>query len=654
MSERWDPIESAQAEADLLTAAHKKVINNILKSYVGVYDPFCELIQNAMDAVDTRERELDEQDYIKKIWISINLKDNIVSVTDNGIGFKENEFRTFLCPNISFKDEEKNRGNKGVGSTYLAYGFNHIQLGTKTSDYNFCGELKYGRKWVDDHKGIVTRPYVTKAALSHAAFNDIDRGSTFSIYFGGENTRPKDLNWIGANNAHQWLTILSIKTPLGQLNLDNNDRKPILFDIEVIDRNGKSTNISDCKAQYIYPHEVIKASIAIGDIIDYQQKLIDKQKDPSKLPGKYTNLNGVYFELSTDEIRAHFTNREDSELINMYKIAAYGYFCYTVKIWDGYNDKIAGLRKGMRILKGGLQLATNAMPQGELYTIPLTSNIGYQNQAHVIVHFVNADPDLGRKGFQPELQKLAEDISVYIVNNLKKWRWVLRKDTGGIPPIQDESVIYEWVKELEKHEEDNPMIINNNNFFLPLREISITSIPLSEQDVIVLFNQLVAGGVIRGIKLMATHSRKKYDGIFRYFVNYPLENHLFDKSNNPLGVEELHHHKDFLSRPYVMEYKYNVDDLIYEFENGEKNEQDIDLIVAWDIGNEWKKRYQITSLLELDNIQAREFHGQTHICLDGNTGEKRFYAIILSELIDYLNDVDGVQSVQKSLYENVI
>ena len=85
------------------------------------------------------------------------------------------------------------------------------------------------------------------------------------------------------------------------------------------------------------------------------------------------------------------------------------------------------------------------MPQGELITIPLTSNIGYQNQAHVIVHLSNADPDLGRKGFQPELQKLSEKLSVSIVNKLKGWRSLLLNDSGPGTPHQEELNIDEWV-----------------------------------------------------------------------------------------------------------------------------------------------------------------------------------------------------------------
>lgn len=46
------------------------------------------------------------------------------------------------------------------------------------------------------------------------------------------------------------------------------------------------------------------------------------------------------------------------------------------------------------------------MPQGELIQIPLTRNIGRQNQAHVVVHFENCTVDLGRKGFQKEITDL--------------------------------------------------------------------------------------------------------------------------------------------------------------------------------------------------------------------------------------------------------
>jgi hypothetical protein len=654
MAELWDPLETVKDHSsDLLLAARKREMQNILKSYVGFFDPFAELIQNAMDAVDARERELKEPGYEKRLKVAIDLQKNIISVGDNGIGFKQDQFKTFLCPNISFKDGQTTRGKKGVGATYLAYGFNHLQLSTKIPDYAISAEIKEGRKWLDDNKGIVTRPKVTEAHPT-GLMDGSDRGSSFTLVLGGPNTRPKDLRWIGATTAEQWRYVLLTKTPLGQIHLGSVAPKPILFDLTVTDQDGHTTSLKDQRAEYIFPHSVISASPRLQEIRDEQQRRLAKMQDPSKLPDKFKQLNGIYEIWTADQLAGLFSGSaelNDRELVERFEVEAYGYFCYSVKVWDQFNDDVAKLRKGKRLLlRGGLQLATDSMPQGDLITIPLTSNIGYQNQAHVIVHFKNADPDLGRKGFQPELKEVAENVSVAVVNTLKKWRHLLKKDSGAAPSIRDEGELDKWIQAQREHEEKSPLIIKNPHFFAPLHEVSITSRPRSEQDVIVLFNQLIAGGVIRGLKLMATSSHIQYDGVYRFNIQEPLENHVFNRLTNPLGVHDLHHSSAYLSKPYVLEYKFSVDALIQEFESQEKKEKDIDLVVAWEMGNEWKKRYTVTSLIDVDNLQHRPFHGVTHVFNDENSGDRRFYGIILSELIECLDDFEQSQKSQKAKY----
>jgi hypothetical protein len=162
MATLWDPLENVSDLSKTLVAdARRREIRNILKSYVGFFDPFAEAIQNAMDAVERRERVLGEPKFQKRLWISIDLKRNSFSVTDNGCGFTESEFKTFLCPSVSFnKDGETTRGRKGVGATYLAYGFNRLQLGTKTPDYEQLAEINEGRTWVEDENGLTPRPSV--------------------------------------------------------------------------------------------------------------------------------------------------------------------------------------------------------------------------------------------------------------------------------------------------------------------------------------------------------------------------------------------------------------------------------------------------------------------------------------------------------------
>ncbi len=648
----WDPLASStEADTEIISASQKRQIRNILKSYVGMYDPFSELIQNAMDATDRRASELKEPGYEQHLWLTIDLGENSFSITDNGIGFKEKEFKSFLAPNISFKDGETSRGNKGVGATYIAYGFDHLQFATKGNDHEFAGEIKNGRTWVDDNKGIVTRPVVKESDFAEAAFTTIDRGASFKIRFGGKNTRPKDLSWYGATTAEQWLYLLLIKTPLGAVQYLSGGNNPIRFDLQVVDKSGGKTAIANHGAAYIYPHTKIKASVNLKDILALQQKLLSQGKDASALPAKYFKSNGVYEAFNTDDLVQVRRWGDDgtAEIIKQYNVEAYGYFAYSTSVWGQFNDDIAKLRKGYRVLKGGLQLANNQMIQGELILIPLTSDTGYQHQCHIVVHFKGADPDLGRKGFQPELKEAAEAIAVAIVNRLKKWKKLLKSDSGTKPDIAKELELHEWIKQQERHEEDFPLVIKNKNFFAPVNEISITSLPQSEQDVIVLFNQLIAGGVIRGIRLLATNQIKQYDSIFKFAVKKPLSNHVFDKDSNPLGVEEMRvsGDKEYVGAPKILEYKYNLDALMHDFENGEKNEKEVHLAVVWEIGNEWQKRYEATSLLDFDNIHQRDFHGLTHIMDSGTT---KFHVVALKELIDCLNGFDAVQDYQKKTY----
>ena len=649
----WDPLDLNLTD-DAINATIKRQIKNILKSYTGWFDPFSELIQNALDALETRAAG--DDDFTPKLWIRIDLKNKSLSVTDNGIGFSEDEFKTFLAPNISFKSQE-NRGNKGVGATYLAYGFNFLQVGTKSPDYEFIGTLTDGRKWVETENTTGSRPTVQQEDKAlHSPFTEIDRGATFTLRLVGEFIYPKDLSQLVANTANQWSSILRIKTPLGGIYFEVEPPK-IQCALTVIDQTAKETTkvLRDCK--YIFPHEVFKDCLDLDEIRSARDAREKQNKDPDTLPGKYFEREGLHTYWDTNSLISDNIgvgvrlNDDQKELARQYKLKCYAFFCSTVKLWEIYNEGELGVRKGREILKGGLQLATNTMPQGELILIPLTRNIGYQHTTHIVIHLEQADPDLGRKGFQPEIEQLAKDISNHIVTSFsERWWKHLKKATGALPDIGNKAKLHQWIRQLERHEEQNPLTITREDSFLPLKKPSITAEPTSEQDVISLFNQLLAGGVIRGIRLMATSQHDQYDGIFRLHIEEPFESYQFDKDKNPLGLNS-NTFEEITSEPRLLEYKYSFDALIEDFQKEIKREQDLELVVAWELGKDWATRYRITPLLHYDYLHLRPFHGSTHIISQQSTGDPIFPIIILSELIDYLNDPDSVQKYQADTYE---
>lgn len=645
----WDPLEAAKdSDREILIAGKKREIKNILKSYVGSYDPMSELIQNAMDAVE-RRLGLGEGGYQPKVTIRIDLAENSFQVWDNGIGFTKEQFRAFLAPSISFKSGNTTRGNKGVGATYIAYGFNNLELRTRNPDLAFAGRFLGGREWVEDNESTIHRPQIEPVATPDPLFDAMDRGASFKIIFGGKHTRPTSLAWYQATTPEQWLYILLLKTPLGHISLPEFAGSKIRFDLAVVDKEGVERSNADCLARYRFPHEEIKASPRVSEVRAVQATSLEKGRDPIKAIEKYRSSNGVYDAFDSDTLIAKIPNltADETALFQQYRITSYGYFAYSTAIWDSLNDRKAKLRKGFRILRGGLQMSNNHMAQGELITIPLNKSIGHQNQTHVIVHFEGAEPDLGRKGFQPELKELSEKIAAYMVSYLSSARDLLKSDSGAEPDIGKEIKVHDWMREQERHEKDSPLILTNENFFLPMRKISMQSTPLCEQDAIVLFNQLIAGGVIRGIRLLSTSQVAQYDGMFRYVAEEPFEHLQFDENANPLGVYQEQLTQAYIGPPKILEYKFSLDGLIREFESGVKSEKDVSLAIFWEMGKEYRREYDIISLLDFDNVHHRRHHGITHIIRSANTN---FDAVCLKELIDLLNDAPAQQEHQKLAY----
>ena len=647
----WDPLESSYIDQVSIANAQKRQIDNILASYTGYFDPFSELIQNALDAVEKRASD-QEPNYKPKIWIKVNLMENSISVLDNGVGFTEDEFHSFLTPNISYKVFGKNRGSKGVGATYLAYGFNHLEVGTKTPDFQSYAIFLDGRSWVSSNYESDT-PKVKEIDISEDF--QVDRGSKFVIRFSGEGVRPSDLSWLQATTAEQWEAVLRIKTPLGGIFLNNSESGKIQCHIKVINKEGDISEKETSSCTYLYPHLILQSVQRLKNIQKKQSELVIQGKDPQKyLPGSMKNLWGIYETWTYDDIESRKTlkpqlKNKSEQLFKELKPNIYGFFGYSVSVWDYINDKKYKLRPAYRILSGGLQMATTNMPQGNLITIPLTSTIGYQKTSHVILEFRDAKPDYGRKGFQPDVEDLATELSVSVVNYLKRWHPILKKEAGFPVDIAASKKLHDWITTQETHQKDNPLEVQNKNFFMPMREISILSQPQQEQDVIVAFNQLIAGGVIRGIRIMATNGATQYDSLCRVSPPLSASDYQFDEKTNPLGTNDPSI-ETVESNPWVLEYKFTLDALLNEFEKAEKSEKDIDVVVCWNAGDKWKENYSITSLLNFDNINLRQFHGVTHLANHALSGNHAFCLIVLSELIQYLNDPEQSQKLQKLTY----
>jgi len=650
----FDPLESKTTKiSDAALGALKREIRNILSSYVGWYDPFCELIQNALDAVEARstfeESAGTSNNYRPHIDIFVDLDDNSLTVSDNGIGLDKEKFEQFLAPNFSFKSGAT-RGHKGVGATYVAYGFNYMRVSTRVPGFEASGRIVGARTWLNTDGSPANPKVEPDTSPIDGAFSETDRGVSITVRF-DDTTHPKKLDWIRADSADKWSKILAIKTGLGSIVED--DKVEVTVRVK---SQGKTTELTTQGTRYLWLYKYASKTARIRELDAASEALFKKYGVGRKLPDKFRNLDFLYDVWTFEELGALIgasLDTEEKDIIFKHKPTIAVEFGFSAKQWTVFNDALQ-LRTSYKVLTAGIQLAANNMPQGEPLVIPLTRNIGRQNQLHFLVHFENYSPDLGRKGFHRELTDFAKNAARYITeNHLVKLRTYLKANSGVAPDLVRELKIGEWKKEMLAHEQTEPLVLQSEHFFKPTERVSITSAPTREQDVIALFNQLVAGGVIRGISVMSTNERFTYDGLFKVSFDLPSDLYTYDPVKNPLGVpvEVAEQLQGKVTDPRVLEYKFSLDGLVEDLENQDKNINDVDLCIMWETGDLYNERYGITSLMIPENADQRQYHGVTHILNDLETGAKHCELIVLKELVQSLNDPEGAAEIQREKYE---
>lgn len=653
----FDPLaSSATAETDGLNAvldeASKRIVHNILKSYTGYFDLFSELLQNALDAVE-QKRKTAEASYVPSIWITVDIAASKVRVIDNGIGMNDDQFRYCLRPNVSFKKQADLRGHKGVGATFLAYGFSFISLQSKTTDGELAAVLRQGRQWAEDASGTVPRPKFEAIDFDVPELVHESSGTAVELLVGqASGERPKNLGWIGATSAKQWYDVLRIKTPLGGIYL-NGKVEPIDIKLSVISADKVRTDLSINRAEYYYPHEI--PNLKTQCLSDISRAAEGIQGDPAtkfvKLPADFKRLDCLYEiwdknDLTSDNSSFLSTlTEEDRVLIEKHGVVVYGSFLRSAKIWNEFNDDELLLRRGTRIIHGGLQLASDHMPQGDLAVIPLTSAIGYQANAHVIVHFTDGNPDMGRKIFQPELKDLAERLSVRAVTTFKKFMQHLRPDSGSQAIIPDLE-LHEWKRMQEEHRNKSPLSYSKGR-----ANIALVSKPQQEQDVVALFHELIGSGILRGFRIFATSQSDRYDSLF--FMEYQKDSDvLFDRSAQRLGVTR-EYDLPYTTEPKVLEYKYSFDSLVADFDKGEKFPRQISLVVCWTAGKLFRQKFYFQPLLVGDEGMSRTIFGATHqVFTQGTHDQPAFEVIVLEDLLNWLQDPSDEEARQKRDYRD--
>ena len=111
-----DPLDSTLpyegidiSDKSIFENAMKDNVIGILRCYTGFFDIFSEMLQNSLDATEKKFRTK-PSNYIPKIYIDINIKEQTLRVIDNGCGMKLEEFAFCFRPQFTFKKGQNLRG----------------------------------------------------------------------------------------------------------------------------------------------------------------------------------------------------------------------------------------------------------------------------------------------------------------------------------------------------------------------------------------------------------------------------------------------------------------------------------------------------------------------------------------------------------------
>ena len=614
-----DPLDRRQA-SDL---EGQLTVHNILKSYRSNYDLFAEAVQNAMDAVHTRWRLEHGTGFTPRVKVIVDLSGNSFTVIDNGTGIPPADCLSVFAPNFSLKSRiraqpgQRLRGHKGVGATFLAYGFDRTDIASKASrDVVFTGRLNGGRRWAEGLDDTAPRPMLKPYEEESRDFASIDRGTLLRVVC-GTGTSPAALGFYGVDLA-TWEGILRIETAIGMFSEVVDDGFVPEITLRLIQQGGSELE-GQIPCNYLFPHELLD-----------DRRFLNMEAYAADNPGpaidkKHTNKDGLYRRFTDGQIRSEFSDLRQPGGTEPLPLPDERLWLYVFRSYSASFFREQSRTPEGRRMAAGIRIAADSMPIGSIQRISGLNRFTYsQNTVHMVLHIDGAEPDIGRKGFSDQVTQLGQAFAKELIERkLQSWNPFLRSEVG---PRQGRARLEEWKFSSRDHEQKHPLPS------WPGTDLCITSIPDREQDVIALFHELLGAKALLGYRVLSTSQHEQYDSLMRIELSADdVARVIYDRQQCPWGVEDYRAQE--LTRDAIIEaveYKLLLDGLIVDLRAERKKFQDVELAIAWDASEDFDEKFEDYELTELQipsQLSLRQYPAQTHELRSG--GESGVVPVIL-------------------------
>lgn len=584
-------------DADIILRTSAK---NQLDSYADEWIIIFEGLQNALDAV--------ENVYNPKVKIVFDITSNKVLIYDNGKGFPCDKVFFALGKGEKFNSKDHNiRGEHGVGMKMIILCSKQFELITRNKNKKlWYARFNNGYKFLDNgDKEFFDEEYTEYERLPKEFNTLIEytfpssseetlrvlsiRNFIINLFKEYEGIVPYEEFLKNRSKASLYVEhYFRTHSYSGDVNRLFDDKKPA--EIEIIIKKDIGMNETDLSKTYNM------------ELINYWKinEGIKNKKYQIVFPSKYWDLSEIY----TDLRRKGIFNEQALKSFNP-NVKYGGSHAWVIKINSKedlkellinpnlnnynqisiFNDLLSNKIKGIYLVIASasrsakynissLLLAKTDQiiaADGVITTNPIKSpkkgkTQSYLNNIHIVIN-IDDRVNYGKQGIKNP--KLLSNIYKYFEQiYVSKLVYLAISVAGKIP-----------TENFEEYIEPEIVITELENI---KSKISIKKIPKHENTVIAIFYELIGRGIIRGIDTYQLSSYDKYDGKINIIKKVDKKFKKITRDNDLLNIE----------------FKVNISDLIKDFEYGDKNIEDLSLVVVWNNNLQNSSKY---FLIELDS-----------------------------------------------------
>lgn len=597
----------------------KQRVINVIKSYHNAADVIAEPIQNAVDEVLSADG-IDGDGHVR---IILDTDLNKISVRDNGRGVSSGNIEKWLAPDVGSKRADflagLVRGHKGVGLTFLAYGFNNFEVESKTKTEHYKLRLENGRDWVEDPDNEV--PPVGR--IDEVDSGALDGTGTIVTIGLSPQTEPRSLKHAFPTIEYA-ATAIRNQTAAGLIEPPTIEKKR---DLKVtLEYKSKSqTTTIDIDPSYRYPHQDLNSSMRV---LNLGQWLAGNRNSEPQAKDKKA-YHACYWVFTPSQLKELIGNRTGEQLADQEEVASflddhevhvYALFAYSAS----YRDQLTtdwGIPSNRKLLQSpSLRVATDGMISSWMREITLTHRGFNVDRTWLLYSLRGIEPDLGRKDFPPNVHDFLRISEELIANKVAEQARpflrvspprVARTDSSYVPPA------------VQAHKRrESPL---NPSFIPEFGDIALQTQPESEQDVIALYNQLVGMGLLRHLEPVFFSGFDYYDSYFQYIPD----------SVDPAVKEKLPGVADVDQRNLegVAEFKLVGDSVLDDVVATIKQWNDMIFLVCWEVGRDKRVGGDDVTFTECTNSVDRRYPGVTHLARLQSGGDHTIFVIALKDFL---------------------